>query len=259
VSFAPSPIGEEAFNYMPEPERTGEDLLLYCVHLAEVDALLAVAVRATIEHYAESVGIPVSLDPPEEPGCRSRLLHFLGDGLPDGFALRGGGVDPEDTPPDSVIMPVTLVPGYIEADQLTDRLARDLGERFGARPAGYLAGALAVLVENAIDHGDDSSVDPLAAVSFQAEEGLLRLAVADTGKTIESDVEADQRLVEALAYSEEEEGGLAGLGSQAKLLGIDAQITIAAGNGRLRWRQGEWEGVSSNYAAGTSAMLDVKL
>jgi hypothetical protein len=257
VSFAREPIGEDAFDYMPEPGRGGESLHLYSAHLAQVDACLAVAVRATIEHYATSVGIPVSMDLPEEPGCRSCLLGLLGERLPAGLSLRGEGVGAGEAQGGAVLVPATSVGGYADADILTDRLAEELGGRFDPSAVGYLAGALGVLLENSLEHGDDGSIDPLAALSHQVEEGVLRLAVIDTGTTIESDAEADQRLAEALEYSRREEGALVGLGDQAKLLGIDARITIASGNGRLRWRDGEWSPETAKSVAGTSAIVDV--
>jgi hypothetical protein len=74
---------------MPEPDRSGEGVHLYCAHLAAVDAALAVALRATIEHDAKAIGIPVSLDAPAEPGCCARLQHFLGDALLESFEIRG--------------------------------------------------------------------------------------------------------------------------------------------------------------------------
>jgi hypothetical protein len=253
VSFTKAPLGEDALPYTPDPNGAGEKLYLYCAHLEAVDAPLAVAIRTTIEHYGAE--IPVVLEPPADPQICAQVLALLGERLPPALEVRGqaepsgaGGV---------VLLAATPVPGFVEADELTERLAAELPEAIGTRYAGYLAGAVATLLENAIEYAFGPSVDPIVAISRDPESDLLSLAVCDTGTEIESDIEADQRLAEALERSEEREGGLAELATQAELLGIGARICLASGSGRLRWVDGSWSVGEEAYVAGTTVILEV--
>jgi hypothetical protein len=258
VSIGGRHLGEQALHCMPDPAAVGTDLRLYCANLEDVDSALAVTLRTTIEFFGGAREMPVSLEAPADPGCCAKLRAALGAGLPAGFRIAAPTAPPLAIPSEGLILPATATPGFSDAAALSTRAFGLLSDVLPGGEAGYLAGALAELLDNSISHAEDSATDPFAAITHDGDVGLTRLAVADLGTGIESDAEAEQRLLEALAQSSDFSGGMWGLGAQALTLGIDARITVAAGTGRLRWSpQQEWTSGEELYVGGTTVIVEV--
>ncbi len=132
------------------------------------------------------------------------------------------------------------------------------------RPVRLIAGAFEELVDNGLFHADDSPIGVVASIFHERAEHALQLVVTDLGGSVAHEPDAAAVLRSCFAKSEQADGGLVGLADQIGRFGdrfgdIEAHISIASGNGRLRWDSAEWAAAQAQYVGGFTASVSFRL
>jgi hypothetical protein len=241
ISISGDQRGEAALTHLPVPGANGEELRIEAGGLSDVDVYTAVVIRALAEYYGSRCRMVVSLQPPRQAATWRLLAALLGRGLPEQFCLA-----PETEFPAmgsrAAILPTRLIDSLDDNDEVADHVVDLIGNNYGYRNADLMAAAFGVLGENALLHGVDSPVRPIAAIGHERESNVLQLVVTDLGRGL---VSADpyEHMIDLVERSEQTRGGLYGLNAEARRKEIDLELRIASSAARLSWR-GERPSVS---------------
>jgi hypothetical protein len=252
--------GEAALTtLLPQAGTDASEVLVVAQHLEKVDAFTACALRALIEYHARRRATRVTLNPPDDSETYRALWHLLGEDLPKHFCLSNDASPPGKSAPRTVLLPATVIGSFPVADGIAGLVPR-LCSAMPSRPARLIAGAFAELVDNGLFHGDDSPINVVAAIFHERDEHALQLVVTDLGARIARESDAAAALSDCLAMSEKADGGLVSLVNQiGRFDDVDAGVSIASGNGRLQWANGEWTTEQAQHVDGFTASMSVRL
>lgn len=228
--------GDEALRYMPRGGKAPEGILISATELSGIDSWTGTVTKTIIEFHGRWQQRPVRLEPPQDPKTWSMLAAMIGTDLPAGFGLAGKRSWPPD-PSRKVTLPAQRITSLDVADRLADATEERLQFNYPPKLARYVGATFGSLAENAVVHGASSPIDPLGAVSYDADMDELSLVVSDLGAGI--DAEADPvTALEQLVPGARSLSGLASIAGEAERKDIDASLTVAAGPARRFWRRG---------------------
>ena len=257
VSVTADPRGEPALAYLPARDVAGEKMKIYAAPMTAADSAIAVSLRATIEHFSRYMEMPVALEPPADAATARLLRDLLGESLPENFDLADGCAWPEGSRLTEALMPARRIESFEEADATTGALPGVFGPTYGWPQMRYLAAAFGVLVENGLQHAENSSIDVVAGMAYDRRDDVVRLVVVDSGRTIASLDESEDVLLDALERSEERNGGLAWLVQQPTARELDVSAILATGQARAYREGGSWRISPGQYVAGFAAVVSV--
>lgn len=237
VSINGDQRGESALAHLPRFGTPREELLIAASGLSHVDTFTGIAVRALVEYYGRSCQQSITFCPPAKSPVWSMLSTLVGRDLPKHFALADGAGPPRAAAR-AVVLPTQRVETLAVTRLLSDGMIDLVGDAYGKRNASMLAAAFGVFVENALVHGGESPIGALAAISHERETHALQLVVTDLGAGLVAEEEPEAAVIEMVERSETGFHGLAGLVADARKKGIDFELRIASGGGRLAWGEG---------------------
>lgn len=237
VSITGDQRGESALAHLPTLGGPREEILVEARGLTRVDSFTAVTLRALVEYYGRRLQQTVTFRPPTVSTVWDLLSNLMGADLPRHFCLAD-----ETSPPaphaQGAVLPTQRVTSLDITDLLTDGLPTVIGDAHGPRNARFLAAAFGVLVENALIHAPNSAVGALGAIDHEREANALQLVVTDLGAGLGAPEDPQEAVIGLVERSDENGGGIAGLVGDAQRKGIDLELRIASGSGRLSWRNG---------------------
>lgn len=258
VETLPSDLrGEGALPILPVPAPPPSEVMLFGDSVRHVDAWGASALRVKVEYLARYQQRRVTLSLPSERVVRELLHALIRHDCPRHLVLPTDSGSESAPAPQNVLVGARRVPSLEHADAIVE----DLSDRANGRlnPAiRFAAKWLPELALNALTHGKDSPVPPIACVLHEREEDELQLVVVDLGLRVARSDEADTVLESRVLASPE--GALSTLVGSASHRGLDVTLTLAAGTGRLYWRNGRWRrAVADEYLAGFTAVVTVPI
>jgi anti-sigma regulatory factor (Ser/Thr protein kinase) len=234
--------GESALALVP-PSSERDELLIAAEELTACDTYSAVALRAAAEFYARYRQQPVTFCPPADSGVWDLLANLMGRDLPAHFTLSGDASPPAPSAR-CAVLPCQRITSIADVHAIAEHMPEIVGENYGMRPAIFLATAFSVFAENALQHASTSPIGAVAGVGYEREAEALQLVVTDLGPGLTADRDPYEAIIQMVERSQGNPrgqgvlGGLAGLVADAQRKGIDLELRIASGAGRLSWRAG---------------------
>jgi anti-sigma regulatory factor (Ser/Thr protein kinase)/ABC-type transporter Mla MlaB component len=251
---------ERALEALLAPSTAEGDDAELCLNAHAVDAIDAAGAAATrmrIErHTREHPAGYVSIWLPRHAAVASRFYDIL-QPLPENVGV--GKVPDASPPPHFTLLPATptrdsedaLLAGGVVLDAcLEARIAR--------RRAGYITETTMELVDNALIHGASAPDRPVVAVSSFGRERTVEIAVVDAGTAISEadDPTAVLRTIPGRALAGER-GFLGMILSKGASAGVDVQVQILSGTGRLRWTPTQHRTERRRYVPGMTVIARI--
>jgi hypothetical protein len=257
LSLSGELCGESALSYLPMRGQSPSEWLFHAGGLTAIDAWGATALRTSIEFYARYQARQVTISQPKRAEAWRLLFHVLGNDCPAHVRLS----DDADAPtgrsaPTAIILPAVRIPSVERADAIAAALLATASGRL-AWAIRFMASQVPELALNALTHGEGSPTHPVLCMFYDREEDQVQLVVCDLGSRYDSLNDADQALRADVA--EQSDGALTTAVELAVSRGIDATLTVAAGNGRLYWRRGKWTSTKAVAIPGFGAALTVQV
>jgi anti-sigma regulatory factor (Ser/Thr protein kinase) len=237
----------------------GDDAEL-CLNARKVDSIDAVGATATrmrIErHLREHPAGRVQIWQPTQAAVAARL-HDILDPLPPRVGI--GDVPGAVAPAHFTLLPATPI-----ADSEGARLIGEVvwdgcrEARIARRRAVYIAEATTELTDNALRHAPGPPDRPVVAVSSFARERIVEVAVTDAGTEISEGEDPGAILRAIPGRALQGEGGFLGLIINKGLAaGVDVQVRILAGTGRLLWERTQHRVERGLYVPGTTVVARI--
>jgi hypothetical protein len=230
--------GEDAL--LELPLRPGLAVTEYCIeggNLDAVDAYGGAALRARVEYCARYRQRQVTIMPPRNTRAWSLVYATLANDAPRHLVLPNHKVASPGKAPRSVIVPAIPVSDVGTALAIGDMVVGQAAGEF-RRQLGFLGAHLPELVDNALRWASDSPIKPVVCVMHDRTTDRLQLVVVDLGERISRRGDAADAIMAALKQAPE--GSLQSLVEEASYRGLDAEVGLAAGLGRVRWTTGQW-------------------
>lgn len=233
------------------------ELCLHAAGVERLDATTAAALRLRLarderEHPAGSI----TLVPPSDPAIAARLDALL-DPLPERVALTKEVTG--QPPANYALVPATLVEDSHAAVALGGfTLEACERARIARQRSTFITAAAIELTDNAITHAQDPT-DPAVAALTSVDRGrIIELAVTDTGRGI-ADAEDPRELLRELPKRalDGQPGFLGDILQRARKAGIQAQVQILAGTGRLLWTPMQHRTAQAARVPGTTVIVRV--
>jgi anti-sigma regulatory factor (Ser/Thr protein kinase) len=229
-----------------------------CVHTASVrrlDVVTAAAIRMRMaRHHREHTEGTVTLILPSQVELAARLFALL-DPLPGRVTLTGQ-VD-EQPPANYSLVPATIVSDSHAAVALggatLDACER---ARISRRRSIFVTEAAMELADNALLHGQAPSDAPVVALTSVARGSQIELVVLDTGHGI-AESEDPREALRAIPRRalDADPGFLSDILQRARAAGVQVQVQILAGTGRLLWTAMQHRTVLGRYLPGTTVIV----
>lgn len=241
---------------MPNRGEPPAEVIIHAGGLEKIDAWGATALRTGIELWARRQQQQVSVSQPTDKSAWLMLYHLLASDCPTHLALTNDSSQPSGRCPSAIHLPTVRIRSLADADALSDALlASDAGRLTPA--LRFLAAQLPELALNALQHGAKSVTDPVACCFYDADEDELQLVVSDLDASYGHGSDAEERLRDAVQTHPD--GALTAAVELAASRGLDVTLTLAAGTGRLYWRNGVWSSATAQVIAGFVAALCVPI
>lgn len=248
--------GEAALALLPLRGKPARELWLPADNLTAIDAWGSVALRTLIEFAARAQGKPVKMSRPTSKAAWNTLFYMLGPELPAHFFWASADRPDVRRRPSGIVLPAVRIPSLDHALVLSDALISKASDR-SKTAVRFSAQLLPELASNSLRHGHDSPTSPVAAIYYDRIEDEVQLVVCDLGGTYDQDAKAATKLRASMAAAPE--GALVSAVELAAARGIDATLTVAAGRGRLYWRQERWTEAEAQMVPGFTVALTVPI
>lgn len=237
----------------------GEDVVLYFAadHVTLVDVVAATASSLRMaRHLRLHPKGRIEIWRPKNQQIAARYLDML-DPLPDHVSVRES---PTAKPPAHF----TLLPATPIVDSESARLAGECvfdacaDARISRRRAGYITAAVMELADNAVIHASGGEDPAFVAVSNFGRERTVEVAVTDCGEGI-SESGDEVKILRAIPGSaiRGERGFLAEILRRGHQAGVEVEVEMMAGRGRLRWSRTAHVAKKSGYVPGMTVVLRV--
>jgi anti-sigma regulatory factor (Ser/Thr protein kinase)/ABC-type transporter Mla MlaB component len=233
------------------------ELYLHASEIDRVDAVTAAALRLRIARDArEHPKGTVTLVPPSDADVAARLTALL-DELPARVALTKEVT--AHAPANYALVPATLVEDSQAAIALGG-FALEACERarIARHRAAFITAAAMELADNAVVHADAPTDSPVVALTNVDRGRIIELAAVDTGRGI---AEADDpreflRTIPRRAL-DGDAGFLGDILRRAQRAGVQVQVQILAGTGRLLWTPMLHRTTEGVHLPGTSVIVRI--
>jgi hypothetical protein len=254
ISLTVDARGEAALAYIPQRPSSAIECMIVADGAEHVDAWTGSTLRSAIEYHGRLRQKRVILGLPRQRRSATVLAAMLDNDLPRHFCLTD---DSDDlvTPPRNVVLPSTVLRTPTEGDDAGDAVS-DLGSAYPRRPIRYLSGAISMLAELTFER--PSPIGTICTVMHEREENRLQLVVTDLGLTEAAEPRNGKELAELAADGGEKER-VEWLLVQAEKLGLDVDLTVAAGAGRIRAGAAGMKNETSTHVEGFTTALEVQL
>jgi anti-sigma regulatory factor (Ser/Thr protein kinase)/ABC-type transporter Mla MlaB component len=222
-----------------------------------IDAVAAVACRLRIaRHHREHRQGTVTLMLPREPAVAARLSALL-DPLPERVTLAGQ-VD-EQPPANYALVPATVVEDSHAAVALGGwTLEACERARISRTRSAFITAAAMELADNAVVHAQAPTDSPVVAVTSAARGLLVEVAVIDTGREIaESDDPREFLRTIPRRALDGRPGFLGNILQRARVAGLEVQVQVLAGTGRLVWTSMRHRTEAGLHLPGTTIIVRV--
>jgi hypothetical protein len=248
--------GEAGLSLLPLRGAPAAEVGIFADGMVGIDAWGAAALKTSVEYYARYQQQQVSMSAPSRAPVWRVLYHLLASDCPRHFVPTDDAQLPAAQRPSAVLLPAVRVPSIDAAEGIAEVL---LGRASGrlTRAVRFVAEELPELVDNSIRHARRSPTAPVACCFYDAEEDELQLVVCDLGSGFDRDESAGESLLAAV--DAQPRGGLRSAAEVAASRGLDATLTVAAGNGRVYWRSGSWSAAAAVAVSGVAAAVAIQI
>jgi ABC-type transporter Mla MlaB component len=216
-------------------QEADNELCLHAAGVERLDAVTAAALRLRFARDArEHPHGTVTLVPPNDADVAARLAALL-DKLPARVTLTKEVT--AQPPANYALVPATLVEDSHAAVALGGfTLEACERARIARQRRAFIVQAAIELADNAVVHAEGSTDPPVVALTNVDRGHVIELAVIDTGRGIADadDPRAFLRTIPRRAL-DGEAGFLSDILRRAHRAGIQVQVQIFAGTGRLLW------------------------
>jgi ABC-type transporter Mla MlaB component len=222
-----------------------------------IDVVTATAMRMRIErHLREYPRGFVSIWLPSQAAIAARFYDIL-EPLPAQVAVHPGLAT--NPPAHFTLLPATPLKDSEDARLIGEVVLDEcLKARVSRRRAGDLTEATMVLTDHALLHAGSALDPPVVAVSSFGRERIVEIAVTDAGTGISeaADPAALLRTIPGRALKGER-GFLGLILNRALAAGVDAQVQILAGTGRLLWTSTQHRTERRRSVPGTTVVVRI--
>ena len=233
------------------------ELYLHAAGVERLDGLTAAALRLRFARdEREHPDGTVTLVPPSDPDAAARLTALL-DELPARVALTNEVT--AQAPANYALVPATLVEDSHAAIALGGFTLKACERaRIARQRAAFITAAAMELADNAVVHAEEPTDPPVVALTNVDRGRIIELAVIDTGREI---AEADDpreflRTIPRRAL-DGEPGFLGNILRRAQRAGVQVQVQILAGTGRLLWTPLLHRTTEGVHLPGTSVVVRI--
>jgi hypothetical protein len=254
ISLTVDARGEAALAYIPRRPSNAPECMIVADRTEHVDAWTGTALRSTIEYHGRLRQKRVVLGLPQQRRPARVLAALLDNDLPRHFCLANDSYDLV-TPPRNVILPSTVLWSPTEGDDAGDAVF-ELGSAYPRRPIRYVSGAVSMLAE--LTFGRDSPIGTICTVMHERDGDSLQLVLTDLGINENSAPRDGDELTELAADGGQDEA-VDWLVIQAEKLGLEVEITVAAGAGRIHASAAGMNATTGSHVEGFTAAVVIQL
>jgi hypothetical protein len=241
---------------LPQRGEPAAEIGVFADSMAAIDAWGAAALKTSVEYYARYQQRQVTTSRPRRDDIWRLFYHLLSSDCPSHFVLTNDAEPPTGRMPASIILPAVRVGSVDAAEGIAEMLlSRNSGNL--TRAVRFIAEELPELIDNALQHALNTPTSPVVCCFYDATEDELQLVVCDLGTGYDGAEASASGLVAAI--DAQPRGGLSSAIGVATSRGLDATLTVAAGNGRVYWRAGTWTTAEAAAVPGFTVALAVQI